>query len=173
MLTFLFRKKKKNKEEEEQKTKRRRFLENYAVNLPGNVHTWDRGVGGCGPTLASTLLNANLIFVNLPAGFHKSKPPSLAAARLWTLQKEANDEGGIEREGVVVTPGWAGRLENIRSTSSFLKIDSSQCRFDPPWDMEPLRAQVFLTLFSFLFFFFLAASKWNIVATLLLLQNVD
>lgn len=29
---------------------------------------------------ASTLLNANLIFVNLPAGFHKSKPPSHCAA---------------------------------------------------------------------------------------------
>lgn len=90
---------------------------------------------------ASTLLNANLIFVNLPAGFHKSKPPFAALSRLWTAE---NVYRPMRREGGEGGGGETRQLPysvNIRSTSSFLKIDSSLLLILPGWRRHFLAAQ--------------------------------
>lgn len=102
------------------------------------MHTCDRTLDAAS---ASTLLNANLIFVNLPAGFHKSKPPFAALSRLWTaenvyrpMRREGGEGGGGETRELPYSV-------NIRSTSSFLKIDSSLLLILPGWRRHFLAAQ--------------------------------
>lgn len=99
------------------------------------MHTCDRTLDAAS---ASTLLNANLIFVNLPAGFHKSKPPFAALSLLWTAE---NVYRPMRREGERGETRELPYSVNIRSTSSFLKIDSSLLLILPGWRRHFLAAQ--------------------------------